>query len=250
MLYDSSYKKGKYDMSSNILLDAYKEMTNKDNLVQTLIDIQDHLVPILDTYEQALYHHILRHTLLVGKRNAIISVKTANIGLGKSKAGSLPSETQKAKKLRTLVEKGCVEIVERSHKGTEVRPIYPKEIPGLVPKAVDIENPNIEEVDFFEARIYVDALLEREGGKCFYTLQKINRENCVLDHVVPQSKGGDNSYRNIVASSFDSNSNKGDKNADDFARELYRSGILNLTEMQELLKRIEELQEGKLVPQI
>lgn len=119
-----------------------------------------------------------------------------------------------------------------------------------MPKAIDLEKPCIEEEDFFEGRVYVDALLEREGGKCFYTLQKINRENCVLDHVVPQSKGGDNSYRNIVASSFDANSNKGNKNADDFARELYRSGILNLSEMQQLLNRIEELQEGKLAPQI
>ena len=225
-------------------------MTDKPNLVQTLIDIQDHLVPILDTYEQALYHYILRHTLLVGKATAVISVKTANIGLGKSKAGSLPSESQKTKKVRTLEEKGCIQIVSRSHRGTEVKPILPREIPGLVPIAIDIEMPDIEELDFYEGRLYVDALLEREGGKCFYTLQKINRESCVLDHVIPQSKGGDNSYRNIVASSFDANSSKLGKNADDFARELYRSGILNLEEMQHLLSRIEQLQEGKLVPKI
>jgi CRISPR/Cas system Type II protein with McrA/HNH and RuvC-like nuclease domain len=79
---------------------------------------------------------------------------------------------------------------------------------------------------------------------------KINQENCVLDHVVPQSKGGDNSYRNIVAASFDANSSKGDKNAEDFARELYRSGLLNLSEMNHLLERIEDLQEGKLIPRI
>lgn len=225
-------------------------MTERDNLIQTLIDIHDHLVPILDTYEQALLHYILRHTLLVGKRNAIISIKSANIGLGKSKAGSLPSEAQKSKKLRELEEKGCVDIVARSFKGTEVRPILPKEIPGLIPQAVDLQKPNIGEIDFFDGRLYVDALVEREGGKCFYTLQRINRENCVLDHVVPQSKGGDNSFRNIVASSFDANSSKGVQNADDFARELYRNGILNLAEMQQLLKRIEDLQEGKLAPEL
>lgn len=226
------------------------EMSDKPNLVQTLIDIQDYLVPILDTYEQALYNYILRHTLLVGKPTAVISVKTANIGLGKSKAGSLPSESSKTKKLRSLEEKGCVVIVSRSHRGTQVKPIFPNDIPGLVPVAIDIEKPDIEKLDFYEGRIYVDALLERESGKCFYTLQKINKENCVLDHVVPQSKGGDNSYRNIVAASFDANSTKLGKNADDFARELYRSGIINLEEMQQLLSRIEQLQEGKLVPRI
>lgn len=73
-------------------------MAPKDNLVQTLIDIQDYLVPMLDTYEQALYHYILRHTLLVGKTSAVISVKTANIGLGKAKVGSHPSENVKSRK--------------------------------------------------------------------------------------------------------------------------------------------------------
>ncbi|MCU7891051.1 MAG: hypothetical protein KZQ78_05320 [Candidatus Thiodiazotropha sp. (ex Ustalcina ferruginea)] len=92
------------------------------------------------------------------------------------------------------------------------------------------QKPNIELIDFFDGRSNINALLEREEGKCFYTLQKINQENCVLDHIVPQSKGGDNSYRNIVAASFDANSAKGDKNAADFARELYRNGLLNLIE--------------------
>jgi hypothetical protein len=225
-------------------------MTDNDSPIQALIDIQDFLVPMLDTYEQALYHYILRHTLLVGRDSAIIAVKTANIGLGKSKVGSQPSESQKSKKLRTLVDKGCIEIVGRSYRGTEVRPIFPKDIPGLIPEAVEIKKPNIETIDFFEGRVHVGALLEREEGKCFYTLQKINQENCVLDHVVPQSKGGDNSYRNIVAASFDANSSKGDKNAEDFARELYRSGLLNLSEMNHLLERIEDLQEGKLIPRI
>ncbi len=225
-------------------------MTEHENPIQTLIDIQDYLVPTLDTYEQALYHYILRHTLLVGKGSAIIAIKTANIGLGKSKAVSQPSESSKSTKLRALVEKGCVEIVERSHRGTEIRPIFPKDIPGLIPKAVELQMPNVGMVDFFQGRTHISALLEREGGKCFYTLQKINKENCVLDHVVPQSKGGDNTFKNIVAASFDANCAKGDKNAADFARELYRSGLLNLSELNQLLARIEDLQEGKLVPKI
>lgn len=143
-----------------------------------------------------------------------------------------------------------MEIVQRSHRGTEIRPILPDQIPGLVPKAVQIDRPDIQTIDFFEGRAYVDQLLKRENYQCFYTLQKINKENVVLDHVVPVSKGGDNSYRNIVAASYDANSTKGDQNADDFARDLYRSGVLNLKEMQDLLERISLLQEGKLVPKL
>lgn len=121
---------------------------HKDHLIQTLIDIQDHLVPVLDTYEQAMYHYILRHTYFVGKESAIIQVKTSNIGLGKSKAGSLPSESQKSKKLRTLQEKGCVEILERSHRGTMVKLILPKDIPNLIPSQIEVEAIDIEEIVF------------------------------------------------------------------------------------------------------
>ena len=220
----------------------------KDALIQTLIDIQDHLVPILDTYEQAMYHYILRHTHFVGKNSAIIQVKTANIGLGKSKAGSLPSEAQKSKKLRALQEKGCIEIQERSHRGTMVKVILPKEIPNLIPSQIEIEAIDIEEVDFYDGRKYVEEILIREGGKCFYTQKSINRESCVLDHVVPRAKGGDNSYRNVVAASHDANSLKNDKDPIDFSRELYRLGLLNFEEMQELLAKIEMLQRGELKP--
>jgi hypothetical protein len=34
-----------------------------DNLEQVLKDIQDYLAPRLDTYEQAIYLYVFRHTL-------------------------------------------------------------------------------------------------------------------------------------------------------------------------------------------
>lgn len=221
-------------------------------LLEALTDVQDYLVPVLDTYEQAMYWFVFRHTILEGKDTALISVRTANIGLGKSKAGSLPSEGVKKKKIRALEEKGCIQIVSKSHKGTEIRIFLPKEILGIVPLEIELmtDSNNIESIDFYEGRNYVDELLVREENKCFYTLQNITKENCVLDHVIPQAKGGNNSYKNIVASSFDANSLKNDKDADDFAREIYRMGLINFDEMQGLLKKIELLQSGDLVPDI
>ncbi len=225
--------------------------SSTEELLETLTEIQDYLVPILDTYEQAMYSYIFRHTILSGKDKTIISVKTANIGLGKSGTKAQPSEAVKMKKVRALVEKKCIEVINRSHKGTEVKIFLPKEIPGVVPVNIELSGSiDIENLDFYVGRKYVEELLEREGHKCFYTLQTIAPDNCVLDHVIPQAKGGNNSYRNIVASSFDANSLKNDKDVQDFIREIYRMGLINLAEMQSLKERIELLQSGKLVPEI
>lgn len=147
--------------------------------IEALRDIQDHLAPLMDTYEQAMYQYIyiFRHTILEGKDTAIISIRTANIGLGKSKAGSLPSEAQKAKKFRALEEKGYINIVSRSYKGTEVKINLPKEIAGVVPSEIHLdEDIDIDTIDFYEGRKYVDELLKRESHKCFYTLQRITKD--------------------------------------------------------------------------
>ena len=37
-----------------------------EKVEEILIEIQDKLVPILDSYEQAIYHYLFRHTYLVG----------------------------------------------------------------------------------------------------------------------------------------------------------------------------------------
>ena len=60
--------------------------------------------------------------------------------------------------------------------------------------------------------------------------------------------GGNNSYKNIVATSYNANSLKNNKCIDDFIRELYKSDLISLTEFNELKKKIGNLQEGKLAP--
>lgn len=86
-----------------------------EELIEALRDIQDHLAPLYG-YIRTSYVliYIFRHTILEGKDTAIISIKTANIGLGKSKAGYLPSEAQKAVKFRALDEKGYINVVSLS----------------------------------------------------------------------------------------------------------------------------------------
>ena len=47
------------------------------DLVEFLTQFQDHLAPRLDTYEQAIYLYVFRHTRLIGQDEAVLGFKSA-----------------------------------------------------------------------------------------------------------------------------------------------------------------------------
>lgn len=212
--------------------------------------IQDRLVPLLDTYEQAIYHYVFRHTYLSGEQQVLFSTRTAEIGLGSGDRTKPPSWKTRSDRLKSLEKKGCVKIVERSNKGLLVELILPAEMPFLDAAEEPPDEIDIETLDFYKDKRLLASLLDREESKCFYTGRKINHENCYLDHVVPQAKGGGNSYRNIVVTCFDANSMKSDKAADDFARLLYKEELISLSEFSDLKKKLNRIQEGELIPNL
>lgn len=221
-----------------------------EEIREILIDIQDRVVPLLDSYEQAIYHYVFRHTYLVGEKHALFSTRTAEIGFGSGDRTKPPSGKTKSDRLKSLEQKGCIKIVERSNKGMFVEIILPSQIPFLqVEEEIPIEL-NLEELDFYKNKKLLPCILEREGFKCFYTGRKISAENCYLDHVIPQAKGGNNLYRNIVATCFDANSMKNDKDVENFVRLLYREEFITLEEFNSLKLKISALRNGELVPNI
>ena len=146
-----------------------------DEIAKNLIDIQDFLVPKLDTYEQAIYHYILRHTYLIGQDSTLFSTRSAEIGLGSGVDGNTPSGNQKSKKLRSLELKGAVKILERSHKGILVQIVLPKDVDGLIYASTQPEL-EIESLDFYKDKRLLVSILEREGYKCFYTGKKLGKK--------------------------------------------------------------------------
>ena len=185
----------------------------------------------------------------MGENATWFSTKSASIGLGSGSEGTAPSESSRSKKLRSLEQKGAVRILERSHKGILVTVILPQNIPSLVKARTELDiDIDIESLDFYKDRRLLASILEREDYRCFYTGKKLTEENCYLDYLIAQSLGGNNSYKNIVATSYDANSLKNNKSIDDFIRELYKSDLISLTEFNELKKKIGNLQEGKLAP--
>ena len=208
-----------------------------------LQEIEDILIPHyeFDIYERGMYYYLLNKT-------RIRSIETVIIPLSKISQALNCSDWQSRKTIRQLADKGCIEL-EQTRKGHSVKVFLPEEL-DIPITATEKKEPNIEEIDFFKGRAYVQELLNREQGNCFYCLSEISTKNCELDHVVSQQKGGNNSYKNIVTSCHKCNTTKLASDAHDFIRGLYRKGLLNETEFEDRQSAVEALKNGELKPQL
>jgi HNH endonuclease len=217
---------------------------NTDDLKKFIAEFQDFLAPKLDTYEQAIYLYVFRHSRFLGIDEIVIGM-----ALGVGQEGSPMSESSVYKKLSSLERKGYLQVVQVEHKGRRLRLKLPSEIPDCVPVIVTHKEIDIEDMDFFNDPINRKLILQREDFRCFYTLRPINDESFVIEHIVSRPLGS-NSYRNVVAASRDANNKKGNSDAKDFFRRLMREGYLSTAEFEERLVTLARLQAGELKPNI
>lgn len=226
-------------------------MTDQLDLHKFFADFQDHFAPKLTTYEQAVYLYVFRHSRLLGLEEATIGFKSARnrMALGLGKANTPMSEGSVYQSLRSLEVKHAITILRTEHSGRLIRLHLPHEISGLIPAPASAAAPDIETMDFFEVPEYRLLILKREGYKCFYTLQRLDDKNFVIEHVVSRPNG-DNSYRNVVAASREINNRKGSMTAEDFLRKLFRDGFLSASELEERLLKLARLQAGEIKPEL
>ena len=215
------------------------------------IQFQDHLAPKLDTYEQALYLYVFRHSRLLDLEEITISFGSARhrLAMGTGESGKAMSENSATRKLASLQAKGCITVVRTNHAGRVLRLHLPSEIPGIIQHHTPEAKLDIEAMDFFNVPENRTLLLEREQSKCFYTLQNLDKDNFVVEHVVSRPIGN-NSYRNCVAASREANNKKGSSSAEDFLRRLFREGYLNESEFQNRQHALAQLKAGLLKPQL
>lgn len=208
-----------------------------------LKEIEDIVIPHygFDIYERGIYLYLLNQTKVRGLEYATIPLSQISKALH-------CSDWQSRKTIRQLAEKGCIEL-EQTRKGHSVKVLLPADLDISRPKETKVEL-NIDEIDFFKGREYVDALIKREQNACFYCLSEISPENCELDHVISQLNGGDNSYKNIVATCHKCNTKKQGSDAEDFLRGLYRKGMLSESEFEGRLSALKVLRQGDLKPEI
>jgi hypothetical protein len=212
-------------------------------------DFQDHLAPRLDTYEQAIYLYLFRHSRFIGLEEAIIGFKSARrrMACGIGEKGKPMSEGTAYEKLRSLEEKGCIRILDSTREGRQIRLLLPSEIPGVIQPEDAAAPPDVEAEDFFDVAENRDRILFREQHRCFYCLRQLNGNNYVIEHVVSRPTGG-NTYRNVVAACRQCNNRKGSADVEDWLRTLYRDGFLAEDDFRERLSHLERLRAGGLKP--
>jgi 5-methylcytosine-specific restriction endonuclease McrA len=220
-----------------------------DEFALIFAQIQDHLAPKLDVYEQAIYMYLVRQTHVEGKREAVVGFKSARkkLAFGVGKAGTAPSEHVIYEKVRSLEQKGCIKVTGSERAGTRIEVLLPHEIPNVIPTENVLHALPLEEQDFFTSPDNRKLILEREQWKCFYCLAKLDENNHVIEHVQSRPEG-DNSYRNVVAACRRCNNRKGAQLAADHLRVIYRDGILSGDELSLRISALEDLRCGALKP--
>jgi len=221
------------------------------DVVAFLTEFQDYLAPRLDTYEQAIYLYVFRHSRLIGLNEVVLGFKSvrSRMATGSGENGKPMADRTCYEKLRSLQAKGCLEVVTVERSGSRIRLRLPSEIPGVVP---DPEGPitiSLDDMDFYTVAANRSLILSREGSKCFYCLRALNVDNHVIEHVVSRPAGS-NGYRNVVAACTQCNNRKSDSDAEDFLRVLYREGFLSNNDFEQRGSHLQRLRAGELRPEL
>ena len=229
--------------------------TKKPNAELLWKQLEDSLVPRLrlSVIERTVYSHLLRHTRLEGKLRLHFSISwlARNICLSTSPV---------REGVRRLVSHGALRLVQRSKAGHVVEVRLPGEIRAMRLNRIERRAAAKEKEQRSRTTLYIEAadflhdkslrktIHARERGQCFYCLRRTSSTVHCLDHVVPRSQSGPNSYRNLVSSCMECNVQKGEKPADDFLRRLYRERRLTAAELAARLRALDALASGKLRP--
>lgn len=224
--------------------------TKKLNAELVCKQFEDALAPRLrlNMTDRAVYYHLLRHSHLEGKSRIQFSKSWLARNL------SLSEDTVRVS-LRRLIEHRAVRLVKRSREGHVVDVLLPPEVPAAIPPdgptpgaASSNRAANVEDFNFTRSPALRRAIHARERGFCFYCRRRMPQEMRCVDHVVPRSRMGSNSYRNLVSCCLDCNTRKGERSAGDFLRLLYREGRLTGPELRRTLRSLKDLAAGKLRP--
>jgi hypothetical protein len=200
---------------------SFKESFELFELPEIIQVIVDFLQPVLLPYESAIYWYLFRNSILKSGEN-YIRVSTRGLGKPKTviKSASGQSEglsygsVQDA--LTGLELKGVIKKVgDTNREGTLYQIYLPEEIEICTQRMKEIiieELPHVDpkkEVDFYNVRENRFKIFERDKYLCYKCGKQLTRFSATLDHIQPVSKGGDNSYENLVTACLHCNSKRG-----------------------------------------
>ncbi len=180
-----------------------------------------YLQPQLTPYEAAVYWHMFGRSVLdTGKQYCRVSTRGLMSGVIKSASGKSDelSITTTRGALSGLEEKGAIQQVgEPNREGTLYKIFLPEEIASCqVIMRQEIQAPTPapdlhKELDYYNVAENRLRVFERDGYKCHYCEKQLTRFTATLDHIQPVSKGGDNSFENLITACLHCNSRRGSR---------------------------------------
>jgi hypothetical protein len=232
--------KDKIDQIRNILDQLEKSSIDSDDqtfmqnfdaleIPDIITTIVDYLQPDLSTYEAAIYWFLFRHSVLEnGQQYLRASVRGLMKGVVTSSSGQSKDMSYAAvqKSLQALEEKGAIlKAGDTNREGTLYKVLLPEEITLCQERMKNAKVGKIEpidtkkELDYYNVRENRLKVFERDGYKCHYCEKQLTRFTATLDHIQPVSKGGDNSFENLVTSCLLCNSRRGNRPVMDIINE-------------------------------
>ena len=116
---------------------------------------------------------------------------------------------------------------------------------GMVNKEVVIHKPSVIRIKNYININYAKVpltrlnIFKRDNWTCVYC-GSTNRRDMTIDHIIPQSKGGPNTWENMITSCFDCNNEKADLDLEEYGKEII---IPNRPHALMLMKKVIEVPE-------
>ncbi|MFA6470757.1 MAG: HNH endonuclease signature motif containing protein [Candidatus Latescibacterota bacterium] len=222
----------KIDKIKDILDQLDEELEKQNNTIsndfsffelpEIVSNIIEYLQPLLFPYEMAIYWYMFNNSVLKKETN-LIRVSTRGLGKPKTVVTSSSGQSEGLSygsvqdALAGLEKKGAIRKAgDTNREGTLYQIFLPDEIlickEYMQEKAVTepISINDKKEVDYYNIKENRYKIFERDGYKCHYCRKLLTRFSATLDHIQPVSKGGDNSYENLITSCLNCNSNRTD----------------------------------------
>jgi hypothetical protein len=202
--------------------DSFERNFNALELPDIISQIVDYLQPQLYPYEAAIYLYLFRHSVIKqGTQRVRVSVRGLGSGVVKSSSGQSEKlsygTVQDA--LSGLEEKQCIrKDGDTNREGTPYFVLIPEEIPWCVDQMKTAQDNNashtvdeIRDVDYYNIAENRLKIFERDSYKCKYCGKQLTRFSATLDHIQPVSRGGLNSFDNLVTACLHCNSSRGNR---------------------------------------
>lgn len=190
--------------------------TDENESANLITQIVNFVLPEITPYELSFYLFLLGKSFETKQKDVRVGKRTIAYNCGKGTRSDKANFQHVTKILKSLEEKGCIRIGDTKIRGTLYSVNTPTEIPFAAEK-IALAGQKDPGDDYFNIPERRRELFERDNWVCFYCGEKVTPEDVTLDHLIPQSKGGQHTKENLKTCCFTCNSIKSGKTFEEAA---------------------------------